>query len=141
MLDRRCGFCFAFVPPLSCRIVRGQVCLSRDTHGWGRASLETMLAKYEPTPEHMILMDVKVSISISLYTSGSKCVYTVSRVGIVPLIFFACPIFSRSKSLQCRNSRCIERSQRVFSSEAAIGLIHRRCRENQVWQTRLGNVV
>lgn len=37
-----------------------QVCLSRDTHGWGVERLREMHAKWEPTPDHMILMDVKV---------------------------------------------------------------------------------
>ncbi|CAM9291058.1 unnamed protein product [Scytosiphon promiscuus] len=36
-----------------------QVCLSRDIHGWGADRLKEMLAKWEPTPEHMILLDVK----------------------------------------------------------------------------------
>lgn len=38
-----------------------QVCLSRDTHGWGADRLNSMHASWEPTPEHMILMDVKVT--------------------------------------------------------------------------------
>ena len=37
-----------------------QVCLSRDTHGWGAARLKEMHVRWEPTPDHMILMDVKV---------------------------------------------------------------------------------
>ncbi|CAN0420564.1 unnamed protein product, partial [Ectocarpus fasciculatus] len=36
-----------------------QVCLSRDTHDWGADRLNDMRAKWEPTPDHMILMDVK----------------------------------------------------------------------------------
>lgn len=54
--------------------LREKVCLSRDTHGWGRASLEAMLRKYEPTPEHMILMDVKVG-----YCLHRSCVCSVVR--------------------------------------------------------------
>lgn len=38
-----------------------QVCLSRDTHEWGADRLNDMRAKWDPTPDHMILMDVKVS--------------------------------------------------------------------------------
>lgn len=37
-----------------------QVCLSRDIHEWGADRLNDMQAKWEPTPDHMILMDVKV---------------------------------------------------------------------------------
>ncbi|CAB1099825.1 unnamed protein product [Ectocarpus sp. CCAP 1310/34] len=38
---------------------RRWVCLSRDTHNWGADRLNDMRAKWEPTPDHMILMDVK----------------------------------------------------------------------------------
>lgn len=43
-------------------IVVRQVCLSRDTHEWGADRLKDIRDKWEPTPEHMILMDVKVCL-------------------------------------------------------------------------------
>lgn len=50
---------FVFVVVLAAMACE-QVCLSRDTHEWGEDRMSNMRAKWEPTPEHMILMDVKV---------------------------------------------------------------------------------
>ena len=50
---------------------RYQVCLSRDTHEWGADRLRDMQDKWEPTPEHMILMDVKVCTCLPAFPSFS----------------------------------------------------------------------
>lgn len=52
-----------------------QVCLSRDTHGWGAARLKEMHANWDPTPEHMILLNVKVKLDFLKQFFTGCCIY------------------------------------------------------------------